>query len=178
MTRILALDLASRTGIAAGIAHETPCLSFVDFAQPGDRSDADVFARTVHWAADYLDQHAPHVIAIEAPVPKFDKSLQQGIRGIVLGLAHCRHVRSLEVEVQTWRKYALGFGNHPGKIAKARCVELCQRLGWELPIGGKRTGLPDHNAAESACIWIWACARIDPKNAIRIEPLFQRSAPR
>jgi hypothetical protein len=175
--RILALDLASRTGIATGVAHETPVLSFVDFSRPGD-SDADVFARAARWMGDWLQDHRPDIVVIEAPVPKYDKSLQQGIRGIVLGLAAIQGLRIIEVEVQTWRKYALGFGNYPGKVAKARCVELCQRLGWTLPIGGKRTGLPDHNSAEAAGIWLWACARVDPKNVIRHEPIFHQTTTR
>lgn len=170
--RILALDLASRTGIATGIVHETPVLSFVDFAQPGD-GPHQTFARAAKWMTTWLDERPPDILVAEAPVPKFDKSVQQGIRGIVLGLAACRPgIRIIEVEVQTWRKYVLGFGNHPGKIAKARCVELCQRMGWTLPIGGKRTGLPDHNAAEAAGLFLWACARVDPRGALRHEPLF------
>src|SRR3954465_5954838 len=106
--RILALDLASRTGIADGEPGGTPELTFVDFDREHDR-DADVFARVARWTARRVHDARPDLAVIEAPVPKFDKSLQQGMRGIVLGLFHCRDVRVIEVEVQTWRKYALGF---------------------------------------------------------------------
>jgi hypothetical protein len=165
--RILALDLALRTGIADGEPGFTPDLAFVDF---DGRTDADVFARVAKWMVQLLHEQRPDLIAIEAPVPKFDKSLQNGMRGVVLGLACCKSVQVLEVEVQTWRKYALGFGNLKGVVAKAQCVELCGRLGWKVPT--TKRGNVDHNAAEAAGIWLWACAQVEPKNVVRHEPLF------
>jgi hypothetical protein len=171
--RILALDLASRTGVADGEPGGAPELAFVDFDREHDK-DADIFARAARWTARRLHDARPDLVVVEAPVPKYDKSLQMGIRGVVLGLVTCKDVRVIEVEVQTWRKYALGFGNLKGKIAKAQCVELCGRLGWKVP--RTKRGDPDHNAAEAGGIWLWGCAQLDPKNAVRHEPLFTGAA--
>jgi hypothetical protein len=171
--RILALDLASRTGVADGEPGGTPVLEFVDFDREHD-NHADVFARLARWIARRLHDARPDLVVTEAPVPKFDKSLQQGMRGVVLGLVTCRNVRVIEVTCQDWRKYALGVGNLKGEVAKEQCVALCERLRWKVP--RTKRGLPDHNAAEAAGIWLWGCAQLNPRKAIRHEPLFTRAS--
>jgi hypothetical protein len=51
---------------------------------------------------------------------------------------------------------------------------MCARLGWPLPT--TKSGELDHNAAEAAGIWLYGCARVDPKNTVRHEPLLARSS--
>lgn len=171
--RIVALDLALRTGVADGEPGATPHLSFVEFGREND-DHADVFARVLRWIGRLLDplndKGLPDLIVTEAPVAKFDKSLQMGVRGVVLGVARNRGVKLIEVPVQTWRAYALGFGNLKGSVAKARCILMCQRLDWTVPT--TKRGNPDHNAAEAAGMWLWAGGKVDPKNTVRHEPLF------
>jgi len=168
--RIVALDLASRCGVADGVFGGTPSLSFVDFARDPSDTDRDKFGRCMRWIARFLADGKPELLVIEAPVPKYDSSLVLGFRAILLGFAFCKQLKAQEVEVKTWRKYALGQGNLKGSIAKARCIELCKQLDWHLPL--TKGGNPDHNAAEAAGIWLWACAQMNPRLAIRHEPLF------
>ena len=47
-------------------------------------------------------------------------------------------------------------------------------LGWEIPLVG-RPPHPSHDAAESACQWLWGCAQVAPKRVQRV-PLFMRGA--
>ena len=167
--RVLALDLASRCGVCDGIFGGTPKLSFVDFHREGD-TDRDKFGRCLRWIARYLQDNRPDLLVIEAPVPKYDSSLVMGYRAIVLAFAFVKNVRATEVEVKTWRKYALGNGNLKRATAKARCVELCRQLNWHVPL--TKGGDPDHNAAEAGGLWLWGCATVNAKDAIRHEPLF------
>jgi hypothetical protein len=165
---ILALDIAKRTGVARGIAGGTPILSTENFSRPGD-DDADVFGRFTMWVARVLRDDPPELIAVERPLPRFESSMLFGLRGIVLGLARCKSVRVLQVPVSTWRKYFLGAGNLKGPVAKQRCIENCERLGWIVPLV---RGVPDHNSAEAAGIFSWAESKVAPKVAQRVEPLF------
>lgn len=174
---ILALDVAKRTGIASGAVGSTPYLNFVDFGGRAYDDDADVFSRAVMWFARRLRDDPPEIVALEQPVPVYNSSMLLGLRGIFMGIARSKNVTILEASVGEWRKYTLGHGNLDGKEAKRQCVRLCKQLHWELPPTSDADNRPDHNAAEAAGLWLWACAQRNPRLVQRHEPLFAAGAP-
>ena len=165
MPRILALDVATRMGVAEGEPGLFPVLTTVKLGRDGD-DHADIFARAALWITRRMLDDPPDWVVSEEPVGKFDSRLLMGLRGVVLGLVHAHHVKITEVPVATWRVYALGSGKLKKDVAKARAVALCARLGWGEGI--------DHNAAEAAGMWLWACAKVAPRAVPRHEPLFAR----
>jgi hypothetical protein len=160
--RILALDVATKMGVADGEPGSTPALATVNLGRELD-VQADVFCRASLWITRRLLSEPPDLVVLEQPVGVHDSSLLMGLRGIMLGLVRAHDVKVIEVAIATWRLYSLLAGNLPGKVAKARAVALCERLGWNAP---------DHNAAEAAGIWLWACAKAAPRLVPRHEPLF------
>lgn len=165
--RILALDVATRMGVADGQPGERPALTTVNLGRELD-THADVFARACLWIVRRILDQRPHKIITEQPVGIHDSALLMGLRGVMLGLARAHDVPVVEVSVQTWRRYFLGHGNLKKDAAKARAVETCALLGWGHGI--------DHNAAEAGGIWLWACAREQPRMVPRHEPLFLKGA--
>lgn len=163
MARLVALDTATRTGIATGVIGGKPTLSSINFGRLLDR-DADIFCRVLRWAERLLAD-PPDVLVIEAMVPQFDKTLQAGIRACILGIAAKHPIKILEVGTRTWRKYAFSGATMKRAEAKAAALTLCQQLGWPAT---------DDDAAEAGCIWAWASAQVAPQLAVRVEPLFLR----
>ena len=160
--RILALDVATRMGVADGEPGSTPALATVNLGRELD-THADVFARAALWITRRLLSEPPDLVVLEQPVGVHDSSLLMGLRGIMIGLTRAHDIKLREVAVATWRLYFIGQGNLKRDIAKARAVDLCGRLGWSAP---------DHNAAEAAGIWLWACVQVAPRMVPRHEPLF------
>jgi hypothetical protein len=164
---ILAVDPATVSGFAFGRPGETPILETIKFGRPGD-DHPNIFGRAVRWMATRLADGAvrPEAVILESLVAKYDKSLQSGLWGIFTGIAHTKGIPVFEVSVQTWRAFVLGDGKLKKDVAKARALQLCGHLGWAAS---------DHNAAEAAGIWLWACSQVEPKSVPRI-PLFMRGA--
>jgi len=169
---ILALDVATNTGICDGVPGCTPKLSTVSWRR--DKSDdvAAIYGHAIGWMAARLKDDPPALVVIERPVPPsgaFGATNHQttlitiGLFGVFCGVASAKSIEVLEAPISTWRKFALGAGNLAGKVAKQRAVELCAHLSWQAQ---------DHNAAEAACIWLYACSLRAPQVAHRPEPLF------
>lgn len=169
---LLAIDPATKTGIAEGAPGEKPRLATLDFGRPDESGPEQIYARAVTWFAKRLRNDVPHMMAIEQPFPSQNHAttlISIGLFGIFVGIARTKGIPVREAPIQTWRKYALGVGNLPGHEAKRRALILCERLRWLAP---------DHNAAEAAMIWLWLCGQVDPRKATRPEPLFAVEAMR
>lgn len=173
---ILALDVATHTGVCDGAPGDKPRLSTQKWRATPDEDISVVYARAVGWMATRLKDDPPALVVIEQPVPPsaaWGSTNHQttlitiGLFGIFCGIAACKNIEVLVAPISSWRKFALGAGNFKGKIAKQKAVELCKQLGWPAA---------DHNAAESAGIWLWACAQRAPQRVHRPEPLFTRGA--
>lgn len=151
---ILAMDVASKTGIAIGRPGEVPRLQTIDFRGEGDLPG--LYGRAVTWMATALRDDPPDLVVIERVVPpsgamgftNHDTTMISiGMFGILCGIVHCKSIRLELAAISTWRKHFVGKGNYPGTIAKKMAVDRCNLLGWSAP---------DHNAAEAAGIWDWA----------------------
>ncbi len=159
---ILALDPATRCGVATGLAGGTPVLQTINFGRELDQPE-DIFARANAWIDRCLDQQAFDAAAVEVPVPKFDSLIVMGLYAIFCGALRRRGIRLHCVAVGTWRAYALGTAKLPRHLAKPRAVQVVETLGWFAI---------DHNAAEAGLIWLWCSSQVAPKLTRRPEPLF------
>jgi hypothetical protein len=168
---ILAIDPATRSGVADGAPGSAPRLSVENFRHDETDDLADIYGRATFWLADRLRTNPPTLIVIEAPVPPSGAKgftnhsttmVTIGLFGIFVGIAKCKGIVVRTVHIATWRKHFLGRGNLPGDEAKRQCVKMCRMFDW---------GAPDHNAAEAAGIWSWGRSQLTPKLARRVEPL-------
>jgi hypothetical protein len=160
---IIALDLATKAGVAIGRPGERPVLTTAKLRRDPTDNDIDIFAYALRWVERLVDENDAGVVALEQPVAIHDSRLLFGLRGIAAAAARRGGARVIEATVGEWRAYALGTARLKGPVAKERCVDLVRRLKWDAP---------DHNAAEAAMIWLWGCSCIAPKLVQRAEPLF------
>ena len=169
---ILALDIATRMGVAEGAPGETPNIFCIDFGSRGGPAAerglgvAEIFANAVRWATRVFSEHPPKLVVLEGMIPKYDKTVQCGLWAIISGIATLNNVPFEVAPIQTWRAFVLGNGRMPKREAKTRAIQVCTQLGWAV-----------HNddEAEAAMIWLWACAQEAPRLAPKI-PLFMRGA--
>lgn len=157
---VLALDPATLTGVADGEPGGTPRLSVVRLRHDPDDETDDLFRRAAEWLWRRIATEPPDVMAIELPVPPHRARgvtqhsttvLTMGLYGLFVGIARARGIKVVHAHIATWRKCVLGKGNLPGDQAKRAMLMRCKQLGWNAP---------DHNAAEAAGIWLWACGAI------------------
>lgn len=156
---VLAIDPATETGIADGIAGKIPALSVLRLRHDPDEDHDDLFRRAALWLWRRISVAAPDFLVIEAPVPPHrakgfttynTSALALGLNGLYVGIARAAGVHVITAPIRTWRKGVLGRGDLPGEVAKRAMVKHCRLLGWDAP---------DHNAAEAAGIWLWACGQ-------------------
>lgn len=175
---ILAIDQNTKSGIAEGLPGATPRLETINFRRDETDTPEDLYERALFYFADRFRADPPGLVAIERVVPPSAAQgftnhnttlITLGIYAIVIGVVRCKSIPLRTVAVSTWRKAFLGSGKLTGDVAKREAVRLCGRLGWDAP---------DHNAAESAGIWHWACSQVAPHALTTLHPaLFGERAP-
>lgn len=159
---ILALDPATLTGVADGVPGGTPMLSVVRLRDDADDPPEELFRRAATWLWTRIATDPPALLAIERPVPPHQAKgftqakttvISMGLHGLYIGIARARGIKVVTAPISTWRKAVLGKGNLKGEQAKYLMMMRCKHLGWSAP---------DHNAAEAAGIWLWACGQFNP----------------
>lgn len=134
---LLAMDLATRTGLAIGDTSGGPLCHTETLGKPGE-GHGHRFSQCLHMTRRLIEQHKPAVIAIEAPIVTGAKGgaeraqLAMGLRACVMGICHIRGVRFLEYPVQTIRKHFIGQGNLKRDEAKRAVMNRCRQLGWHV----------------------------------------------
>ncbi|MGY2052941.1 hypothetical protein [Methylobacterium sp. JK268] len=173
---IMALDLASTTGVGEGRPGETPRLYDVALRKEGDDYE-DTWGRAVGWIADrlYVEREAVEAgefrIVVEAPImtgvggrTNADALLvTKGLWSCITGFARARRVMVRRVAVSTVRAAFLGNGQLPGDAAKRQARATCRALGWE----------PSNlDAADAGALWWWGCNLWAPGKAPSVDPLW------
>ena len=158
MTRLLAFDVASITGVAFGVAGEKPRAWAVKL---GKGEDAERFAHAIRMTSAYVERFKPDVVAVEAPVGGRDaNALLIGLRSCVKGEAARHGCKVVEYFPATIRKHFLGKAltsrDFPGKskamakkAIKGAVIQRCHLLGWDVEGG---------DAGDAAALWDFACA--------------------
>jgi crossover junction endodeoxyribonuclease RuvC len=173
--RILALDLASRTGWAVGhVGDERPRSGSVRFAREGAGLGA-IYAGCRQWLVDFVAADPDiRLIVFEAPMaPQHMAGFTTahiirvliGLCAVVEEFGHAGGYDVREAKVSEVREHFLGSGRHKRKEAKSLTIAACNRLGW-VPA--------DDNAADALALWHYQASVLDPKLALQCSPLFRR----
>ncbi len=160
---VVALDLASVTGVAVGSPGGTPTAWSVDLGQ--GRSEDARFSQALVLTHKLIEAHKPDLLAIEAPIggPKTSHFLV-GLVACVRGCAFNRKVRIEPYNIAAIRKHFVGghvtsaaYGHLDPKRRKAAArsagknlvMNRCRQLGWQVD---------DDNAADACALWDYSCA--------------------
>lgn len=154
--KVLALDVATTTGVAIGDGTEPPQSFKVSFKGSCRGAIGDEFRK---WLRPYVIGEKPDLIVFEAPlVQKKDQGantprLLMGMAMVVEMVAASRFTRCEDVNVDTWRKSFFGHAKNFDERGlkrnwKTEAVNLCGMLGWG--VGGS------HDAAEACGVWAHA----------------------
>lgn len=157
--RVLALDLATTTGVTIGASGEAPRAWSVDLGR-GKTEDAR-FSNVLRLTQGLIREHKPDLIVGEAAIggPKSSAYLI-GLVACVRGAAFNFDVRYEPAYLSTVRKHFLGKSlttkHFPHlkpaaakKAIKAEVIKRCELLGW-------RPETDDE--ADAMAIWDWAQA--------------------
>lgn len=151
---VLALDIATRTGWAAGRHGEAPRHGSIRLAPPGSSNGA-IGCGLLRWMTDFLALERPDAVYYEVPIDP--RHMGGGTRfattRILVGLPFlaetifeaCGVFRVYEVGVQQVRKQFLGEARPKNK--KAAVISACHKRDWR-PV--------DDNAADALAIWSFA----------------------
>jgi crossover junction endodeoxyribonuclease RuvC len=176
MTDILALDIATTCGFARGLVGGVPDSGSICFARSEASSDNAIFGNALAWISQLLEPAPrPDILIVEEMLPpdamkgKTSKAVRDrlaGLHGVIRGVAHLRGIYRIdEATVGTVRAHFIGDRTCKRTIAKRETIAVCERLGWPCA---------DDNAADALALWSYACARIDPKLALQVSPLFRK----
>lgn len=160
MTTILALDVATRTGICVMRKGENrPVAWSVDLG--AGRSEDARFSAALVLTHGLIEKHKPDLIAIEGAVggPKASAYLI-GLVACIRGCAANRGIPVQSYPINSIRKHflgrALGVRDFPAlkpaaakKAIKQAVMDRCRLLGWDVP---------DADAADAAALGDFACA--------------------
>lgn len=172
---ILALDLATTTGYAIGLPGDVPRCGTAHFAGPNGASINAIFANALTFFSGFLKQEPrPVSLILEAMLPpeamkgetsRRTRDLLAGLHGIVRATAHCRGIFEIsDVGVLAVRRHFCG----DQRANKADVLERCKILGWRPT---------NHNEADAAACWHFACSLVRPEVAIQCSPLFYGKRP-
>ncbi|UQR66190.1 hypothetical protein LRP30_13440 [Bradyrhizobium sp. C-145] len=175
--RILALDLASRTGWAVGYPNEDkPHSGSVRFAREGASMGA-VFAGCRQWLNEFLaTENDIKLVVFEAPmVPQHMAGRTNaeiirvliGLCAVVEEFTYARGYDVREARVSDVRTHFIGSNRHKRKEAKSLTMDACYRLGWTPS---------DDNAADALALWHYQAAMLEPSLAVQTSALFPRRA--
>lgn len=155
----MALDIAGSTGVAFGVAGETPRAISVDLGKR--HSEAVRFSKMIGLTKTLVEKHRPDLIVYEAPVggPKTSHTLV-GIAACFVGEATRLGFTPEKVAIASVRKHFLGkhltTAHFPGMSkgqarneVKRALVARCNQLGWKVD---------DDDQADACAIWDYACS--------------------
>lgn len=168
---ILALDLATVSGVAEGFLNQIPSSFHLRFAPAKSPSDA-VMAEAMAWLDARIKSQArmgaPHrlIVVEEAVAPSFlarqgktnraTTELLMGLRAIALTAARMNGVPARTVKVEQIRRLLIG-SNPPGQMGKKLVRERVRQFGW---IGSDEA--KDLNATDALGVFAWAHEHLIP----------------
>lgn len=140
--KILALDIATRTGWACGAVGGEPRWGLATFLH----SDVGAFASAYdHWLSDMITVEQPDLLVFEAPILPRQTTIAtarklMGLAFLTELIAFRRSLACREVSIQTVKKFFAGHGHAP----KAEMINAARRQGWNVK---------DDNEADALGVW-------------------------
>lgn len=151
---ILALDLATTTGVAFGPPCEPPrAWSFTVRGKHPEKFT--VFTQAI---ATLMRSHKPKHVVIEAPfVSKPDVArVLMGMRGVVMGAAGLYGVTAEERQISAIRKHFIGDSGGKREEAKRRVMQRCRDLGWPVQ---------SDDEADAIALWSMVASEISEEHS-------------
>lgn len=161
--KILALDLATNTGVSVGTPGTIPlCFSEHLGGPPDERR----FSNVIRLTSRLIKEHEPDFIAVEAAIGGSTSSQYLvGLLACVKGVAFMRGVPCEAMPIQSIRKHFLGkhltaksFPGLPKAKAKAEIKNVVMARAKAIGANPK-----DHDAADAVALWDYACATKAPR---------------
>lgn len=190
---VIALDLASSSGVAEGCPGEIPYLSVERFRKEHDDYE-ESFGRAIGFIAERLQaerfiagrfyargeavENAMIRVAIEAPIMTFASNdtnadallITKGLWAAVGGFSRRRGAMVSRFAVETVRKSFIGYGRapkgSPKDTAKREARRVCRALGWTPP---------NLDAADAGALWWHACQQWAPGVGPDVRPHWERA---
>ena len=179
--RILALDVASRTGACWGNVGQTPRFMSIKLTREGESSSMDgvgeAAARAIQWLADFTRVERFDRAVIEAPVPEaalgaatnaWSTALKFALVGSLAAALKMRQIPVSFANIQAVRKHVLGRGNLRGDVAKPAVMEICRALGWSPA---------NSDESDAGAVFLFESSRLAPRLAHRVDPISLGIAP-
>lgn len=170
---ILALDVASTTGVCEGRAGETPRFYTERFGKDGDEHE-DAYGRALVWIATRLALGDVDVVYIEAPLggaaqghTTADATFRLvGLWAVLAAACKARRVRYSKISVQTARVAFLGrgCGHLKRDEGKRRAFDMCKLLQWSPN---------NRDEGDAGAVWYLAATREAPRIAQLATPMQQ-----
>ena len=168
---IVALDLATQTGVAVGDPGRPPRAFSVDLGK--SKSEDFRFSKALTLTHQLIQEHKPDLIVIEAPVggPKTSHFLV-GLVACVRGCCFNRGVALESHSIAAIRKHFLGghvtsahYKHLPERARKGAArkdgkdavMNRCRALGWQVA---------DDNAADAMALWDFAASHKNHAHAV------------
>lgn len=173
---ILALDLATNTGLCAGTGEHLPVLAHVRLKPTGD--DVGAFlCEAEDWIKEQVESTGATLIVYESPLLQGEATITTrrklfGLAGVTEMVAHREGIECAELTATAVKKALTGSG----RAEKHHMVEACRAYGLE-PHTYTKDGKPASDEADAFGIWIAAVRLRFPKLADRWAPrgpLFQQ----
>jgi hypothetical protein len=171
--KVVALDIATRVGIAAGEAGGTPSWREVDL---GEAPDARRFSNVLRLAHELIVEEKPDLLMVEAAIggPKASAYLI-GLVACVEGCAWNRGVRVERAYLAAIRKHFVGkvlnVSDFPHlkqadakRAIKAEVIRRCHILGWKVDTSDE---------ADACALWDYGCAVHGRAQSVPVGGLFQ-----
>lgn len=172
--KILAFDIASRAGIAFGVAGETPRATSVDLGKK--LPEAQRFSKMIQATKHFLERFEPDVVVYEGVVggPKTSHFLV-GIAACFVGEATRLGYDPKSCSLGAVRSHFLGkhlttrhFPHMKHAAAKLEIkravIARCHQLGWQVQ---------DDNEADACALWDYAGATLGRAQAAPVGGLFR-----
>lgn len=169
--RLLALDLATRTGFAYGDARSSPSSGSVLLKHPSETGVAKVCGNLSAWLQKIIREKEIELVVIEAPMSARGVQMKGGseasmfvairLDGAALAVIDRMGVRYEHVAVSTVRKHFIGRANMGNRDkTKSAVIGRCRLLGY------MQLHDNDDNRADALALWDYAArtiARQPPK---------------
>lgn len=166
--RILALDLATATGVAFGHSEAVPQTLTERLGEPGD-SHPSRFSNALNMANILIKKFRPQYVVLEKPIAagpvggEARAQLALGLRACVMGVCKMRNVPVREYPISTVRKHFIGHGGLGGEVAKQAVLNRCRTLGWDVR---------NDNEGDACAVWDYARYQLARKTSLPPTDLF------
>lgn len=159
---ILALDLATRTGLAEGRIGETPESVTYILKRAGEEQSV-AFSNLIAVLTERFSRHRPALVAKERPFhlgafaeranSEATVRLTLGLHAVAEGVCRRFGIPCVEEYAATIRKHFCGAGSAGNRQATKHLVlSRCWQIGY------LESACHDDNRADALATWDWACA--------------------